>query len=219
MASSKKRQLQRRKRNCRPRLLLDEVQKRIGMLKHPDQLLFSQLLEEDVIKQIVEELGCGDYRDRIYTPHVTLAAFLGQAISDDGSCQQAVHRINKHRCSLGLQPASIDTNSYCTRHRLPEELFLQLLQRSSDMIQRSEPQAWLWKNRRVVLVDGCTTRAADTKANQRSIPPAIYSEARTGLSASPRAYRSFPQQCSCTGRSDWARCTLPRRRVTSSCQT
>ena len=171
MASLKKRPLQRRKRNSRPRLLLGEVQKRIEMLKHPDQLLFSQLLEEDVIKKIVEELGCGDYRDRIYTPHVTLAAFLGQAISDDGSCQQAVHRINKHRYSLGLQPASIDTNSYCTaRHRLPEELFLQLLKKSSDMIQRSEPQAWLWKNRRVVLVDGCTTRAADTKANQEAFP-------------------------------------------------
>ncbi len=38
------------------------------------------------------------------------------------------------------------------------------------MIQRSEPQAWLWKNRRVVLVDGCTTRAADTKANQEAFP-------------------------------------------------
>ena len=59
MASSKKRQLQRRKRNCRPRLLFDEVQKRIGMLKHPDQLVFSQLLEEDVIKQMWRNWAVG----------------------------------------------------------------------------------------------------------------------------------------------------------------
>lgn len=170
MAGAKERKTRRRKRNSRRRILFDEVQKRIQRLRQSDRLVFHQLLEEKVIQRMLEELGCR-FRHRIYTPAVTLSAFLEQAISDDGSCQQAVHRINNHRCSLGLPPASVDTNSYCeARHRLPEELFLQLLQRSAKTVQRSEPEAWLWKERRVVLVDGCTTRAADTQANQAVFP-------------------------------------------------
>jgi len=170
MARAKERKTRQRKRHSRRKILFGEVQEQIQMLRQSDQLVFSQLLEEKVIGQILEELGCR-YRHRIYTPGVTLAAFLEQAISDDGSCQQAVHRINNHRCSSGLPPASVDTNSYCeARRRLPEELFLQLLKRSAEKVQRSEPKAWLWNDRRVVLVDGCTTRAADTEANQAAFP-------------------------------------------------
>ena len=170
MAGAKERKTRQRKRNSRRKILFGEVQKRIQTLRQSDRLVFFQLLEEKVLQQMLEELGCR-YRHRIYTPGVTLSAFLGQAISDDGSCQQAVHGINNHRCSLGLPPASIDTNSYCeARRRLPEELFLQLLTRSAQMVQRSEPEAWLWNERRVVLVDGCTTRAADTEANQAAFP-------------------------------------------------
>jgi hypothetical protein len=79
--------------------------------------------------------------------------------------------VNKHRASLDLPPASVDTNSYCeARHRLPEELFLRLLKSTAKMVERSEPEAWLWNERRVVLVDGCTVRAADTQANQAEFP-------------------------------------------------
>jgi hypothetical protein len=170
MASAHNRTRRQRKRNSSRRILLGEVQKQIEMLGQADQLVFTRLIEENVVEQLFEELA-GQARHRIYTPHVTLAAFLGQAISDDGSCQQAVHRVNKHRCSQGLPPASVDTNSYCeARHRLPEELLLKLLKRSAEMVQWHEPEAWLWKERRVVLVDGCTVRAADTLANQATFP-------------------------------------------------
>ena len=161
---------QQRERNCRQKLLIEEVQKQVDDLGKADGLVFWQLLDEKMIEETLDEFGCRS-RHRIYTPHVTLAAFLGQAISDDGSCQQAVHRLNKHRCSLGLPPASVDTNSFCeARHRLPEELFLKLLKQSAEMIERSEPETWLWNERRVVLVDGCTARAADTEANQAEFP-------------------------------------------------
>ena len=170
MASAKKRTRRQRNRNSSRRILIGEVQKQIEMLGQADQLVFTRLIEEEVVEQLLEELACHG-RHRIYTPHVTLTAFLGQAISEDGSCQQAVHRINKHRCSQGLPPASVDTNSYCeARHRLPEELFLKLIKRSAAMVQWHEPEAWLWKERRVVLVDGCTVRAADTPANQAAFP-------------------------------------------------
>jgi hypothetical protein len=170
MVRANNRTRRRRKRNSSRKILVGEVQKKIHMLEHADQRIFSRLIEEEVIERLLEEVACRT-RHRIYTPHVTLAAFLGQAISNDGSCQQAVHRVNKYRCSLGMPPASVDTNSYCeARQRLPEELFLQLLERSAAMVQRREPDGWLWNERRVVLVDGCTARAADTKANQKAFP-------------------------------------------------
>lgn len=170
MAGQNKHTKARRKRKTRRKLTVGDVQERIDALNESEQLVFTRLLEEKGIGKILEELQ-ERTRQRVYTPRVTLAAFLGQAISDDGSCQQAVHRVNKHRCSLGLPPASVDTTSYCeARQRLPEELFLQLLKRSAEMVQRSELEAWLWNERRVVLVDGCTVRAADTEDNQEAFP-------------------------------------------------
>lgn len=159
-----------RRRNSKRRILFCEVQKQVDEFRETDELVFLRLLDEEVIQQVLDELGCR-WRHRIYTPHLTLAAFVGQAISEDSSCQQAVHHLNEHRCSLGLPPASVDTNSYCeARQRLPEELFLNLLKRSAEMVQQNEPETWLWNERRVVLVDGCTARAADTEANQAAFP-------------------------------------------------
>ena len=107
MACANNRTRRQRKRNSSRKILIGEVQKQIEMLEQADQLVFTRLIEEKVVEQLLEELAC-HARHRIFTPHVTLAAFLGQAISDDGSCQQAVQRVNKHRCSQGLLPASID---------------------------------------------------------------------------------------------------------------
>ena len=152
-------------------ITLEDVERRIESLNTSEQpLVFAELLEEEAIEELLQQLEHTS-RERVYTPHVTLSAFLGQAICADGSCQQAVHRVNSHRCSLGLAPASVDTASYCeARQRLPEELLWQLLQRSAATVEQREPQAWLWKERRVVLVDGCVSRAPDTPANQEAFP-------------------------------------------------
>ena len=153
------------------KMTLRDVQQRVDQLNQSKQpLVFAQLLEEEGITQILQQLQPAGRR-RVYPPEVTLAAFLGQAISEDGSCQQAVHRVNSHRCAQGLPPASVETTSYCeARQRLPEELFLQLLQRSAKMVEQRQPASWLWKERRVVLVDGCVSRAADTPENQEAYP-------------------------------------------------
>lgn len=159
-----------KKQHYKQNVSLSEVRKKMESFKKSESLVFERILQKETIQQIVETLGC-ETRDRIYTTHVTLLAFLGQAVSDDGSCQQAVHRINRQRCSTRLPPASVDTNSYCkARRRLPEELFRRLLDKSAEMIQRNEPEQWLWNKRRVVLVDGLTTRAPDTPANQAEFP-------------------------------------------------
>ena len=64
------------------------------------------------------------WNDRIYTPLVTLWVFLGQVLSADHSCRNAVARLIVHRVSQGLSACSSRTGAYCqARKRLPEQFF------------------------------------------------------------------------------------------------
>ena len=61
------------------------------------------------------------WRDRIYTPWITLGIFLSQVLSADHSCDDAVDRFQKCRNDQGLPKVATDTSSYCeARERLPE---------------------------------------------------------------------------------------------------
>ncbi len=59
-----------------------------------------------------------EHRERQYPPTVTLAMFLGQVISADGSCQNAVNEANVSRVLNGLSPNSTSTGAYCTARQL-----------------------------------------------------------------------------------------------------
>jgi hypothetical protein len=72
---------------------------------------------------ICDELGY-EFRDRIFTPMITVWMFVIQVISADKSCQKAVTRFNAWRVAKGLLKVSSETTSYCkARCRLPEALF------------------------------------------------------------------------------------------------
>jgi hypothetical protein len=76
-----------------------------------------QTLSADWIAQVVgQELGKA--ADRIFTPLVTLAVFLGQVLSDDHSCRGALARLLAWRASRGLPECSSDTGGYCKARRL-----------------------------------------------------------------------------------------------------
>ena len=65
------------------------------------------------------------WRNRIYTPWITLGMFLSQILSSDHSCGDALERFQKYRKDCGLPPVADDTSSYCeARQRLPEEVGL-----------------------------------------------------------------------------------------------
>lgn len=51
------------------------------------------------------------YRERKYPLTVTLAMFLGQVLSADGSCQNAVNEAMVNQLQQGLEPGSADTGS------------------------------------------------------------------------------------------------------------
>ncbi len=52
-------------------------------------------------------------RERIFTPLVTLKAFIFQVLSTDGSCRQAVNHVLSERLYVGKLANSIQTGAYC----------------------------------------------------------------------------------------------------------
>lgn len=132
--------------------------------------LTSQFLTADHLARIVAQVA-GKTRDRIYTPMVTLAAFLGQIFAPDHSCQAAVDRLIAWRLARGLPACSADTGGYCkARRRLPDELLPRLARDTADRIGDHAPDAWLFHGRRVVIADGTTVSMPDTPENQAAYP-------------------------------------------------
>jgi hypothetical protein len=134
-------------------------------------LLFDHTLDTEPLARIVAE-EAGPTCDRIFTPAVTLATFLGQILSDDHSCQAAVDRLIAWRAARGLPPCSPDTGGYCkARRRLPETLLPRLVRHTADRLGDNAPESWLFHGRRVVIADGSTVSMPDTPENQAADPP------------------------------------------------
>jgi hypothetical protein len=59
------------------------------------ELPFSNVLSEEIVEQALATINV--WRDRIYSPLVTLWVFLGQVLSADSCCRAAVARLIAHR--------------------------------------------------------------------------------------------------------------------------
>jgi DDE family transposase len=115
------------------------------------------------------------WRNRIYTPWITLGIFLSQVLSDDHSCDDAVDRFQKFRYDQGLPAVGTETTSYCeARQRLPEGIFWDLVRRTGESVHRKAKTSWLFHKRPVKIIDGSTVVMPDTAANQ-----AVYPQSRT----------------------------------------
>lgn len=91
-------------------------------------LPFADVLSVQAIKPALTAIDFA-WKDRVYTPLVTLWVFLGQVLSTDHSCRNAVARLIAHRLSQGLRACSSKTGAYCqARMRLPEKFFSAALQ-------------------------------------------------------------------------------------------
>ncbi len=106
-------------------------------------------------------------RDRIYTPVVTLVAFISQVLSPDHSCRGAVARVMAERVAAGQTACSPDDSPYCrARQRLSEALLRQVMQETGASLDAQSQRPWQWKGRVVKLVDGTTVSMPDTPENQ-----------------------------------------------------
>lgn len=148
-----------------------QVQLEKQNLESADGLPFRHLLDEE---RIVAALAHARvlFRERIYTPLVTIWAFLSQLVSrPDSSCCDAVSRVLADRAARGQKRCSPDNSSYCAaRERLPEQVLADLTRETGQELHRQARPEWLWKERHVVLVDGSTATMADTPENQAEYP-------------------------------------------------
>ncbi len=139
-------------------------------LRCASSLVLDLLLPQLEVAKICRELEY-EYRERVYTPMITVWMFITQVLSADHSCQQAVTRLNAWRVARGVMRVSSETTAYCkARCRLPEELFQRLLDWTAGRCNDAVLDAWLFHDRVVEMVDGGTVTMADTEENQKEYP-------------------------------------------------
>jgi hypothetical protein len=92
-------------------------------------LPFTDVLSAAIVGQALAAVNAF-WKDRIYSPLVTLWVFLGQVLSADSCCRAAVARLIAHRLSRGQSPCSPETGAYCqARKRLPERFLSEVARR------------------------------------------------------------------------------------------
>jgi len=133
-----------------------------------DDLPFKGLLPDSLIEAIHQS---GDVRNTVFTPLITLRAFLFQVLSASGSCKEAVSHILIERIGLNFRANSMNTGPYCkARRRLLLTHLKEAVTTSGRVLHENASKNWLWKGYRVMLVDGTTLLMPDTANNQQSFP-------------------------------------------------
>ena len=133
-------------------------------------LPFTNVLTDSCIAEALNENDVS-WRDRVFSPLVTLWVFLGQTLSADHSCRLLYGRLIAHRVSRGQSPCSAETGGYCqARKRLPEKFFSDVARQTGRAIVEAADATWRWKGRRVLMFDGTTVSMPDTIDNQNEYP-------------------------------------------------
>lgn len=146
------------------------ISETVESLRDSEVLPFHNHLDADMVNQAVAAQGV-TFNRGFYTPLVTLSLFLSQVIDPDHSCRAAVARLIVWLAVNHRKPCAPETSSYCeARWRLPEGVVSGLVRQTARKADDRASDAWLWKGRRVTLVDGTTVSMPDTPANQAVYP-------------------------------------------------
>ena len=158
-----------------PQSLAQRFQRVLSSFMQQDGLPFADVLTEETIQHAFDDEGVcfAQGEDEVYTPAITLWAFLSQVLFKDEqrSCLAAVSRIVVLWIALGKEPCSDNTGAYCrARAKLPVVVLQRLALTVSRGGEQKLPINWLWKSRHVHLVDGTTVSMPDTPENQKDYP-------------------------------------------------
>ena len=146
----------------------------------PTQALGSVLPTAELQRLVVEEVGA--FRERIYPPLTTLGLFIGQALSQDGACLDAVSRRLSERTARGETACSLNSGPYCkARKRLPLQLICRLALKVGETLEQDSPTDWKWRERSIKLMDGTTISMPDTTSNQSVYPQSGVQQAGLGF--------------------------------------
>jgi putative transposase len=138
-------------------------------------LPFKNALSEETIQQAFDDEGVAFAQDEddVYTPPVTMWAFLSQVLfkGEQRSCLAAVSRVVVLCVQLGRGACSDNTGAYCrARAKIPTIIISRLALEVADGCEQRIPADWLWKRRHAYLVDGTTESMPDTPENQAAYP-------------------------------------------------
>ena len=116
-----------------------------------------------LVAELVDELGV-TYRQRVFTPYMTLYAFLSQVLADDGSCRRAIIEVASILRSRRKKSCSTATGSLCkAKKRLPLALLQAIVRRLGQDLNTGDKE--VWAHGRVLVVDGTGFSMPDTKSN------------------------------------------------------
>ena len=146
----------------------------VSFLQRPD-LPFSDVLSERSIEKAFddEDAAFAEDDDAVFTPAVTLWAFLSQVLFKDEhrSCVAAVARVAVLLTVLSRGPCSSNTGAYCrARGKLSEKVIRQITIGVGAGCEDKLEKESLWHGRHVRLVDGTTVSMPDTPENQEAYP-------------------------------------------------
>lgn len=133
-------------------------------------LCFSKLLPQQQVEAAIERHRF-QYREKLYTPLLTIWTFLYQVLCPDQSCRAAVSRLLAFLCVGGQDSASAKTDPYCkARKRLPERLLADLARDVGSDLQHQVHPMEILGGRPIKIVDGTTVSMPDTPENQKEYP-------------------------------------------------
>lgn len=153
--------------------------RRFGLIQssflQSEGLPFADVLTEEEIQRAFADAGVdfAQEEDEIYTPPLTLWAFLSQVLhkGEHRSCMAAVSRILVLLVALGREPCAKNTGAYCrARAKLPEKVIERLAVDVARGCEEQVPRGWLWHARHVKLIDGTTSSMPATEENQAAYP-------------------------------------------------
>jgi hypothetical protein len=130
--------------------------------------LFGKYIPKKLLDPADSGLGS---RQRMFSTRTTFWAFLAQVLSPDGSCREALRRLQAWQAAEGLPVADSSTSGYCqARKRLKTQRLRKIHDGVAGALMRKSIDPLTEFGRRVRVVDGTGVSMPDTAANQKIWP-------------------------------------------------
>src|SRR3954453_22804883 len=142
------------------------ISEKVQSLRESNVLPFHDILNAKMVEAALDAEGV-TFHERLYTPLVTTCLFLSQVLDPDHSCRAAFARLIVWLAIDGRKPCSPETGSYCdARQRLPLGAVVRLVHLTARETEGRAAGAWLWRGRRVTLVDGTTASVPEPRGHR-----------------------------------------------------
>lgn len=152
------------------KIIWADVEKNFG---EKEGLPFKEYLSEKEIRETLEEEKI-KYRIRIFSPMITIWAFLSQVQEGDKSCRFITARVLSYLVTQGKVICSITESAYChAKKRLRTSVLSKLTKKVAKKAESNAPREMLWCGRKVKTYDGSSLRLECTEKNEKAFPQSV----------------------------------------------